>query len=224
MLYFWPGEYFKTLGSRISLDNRGQTGDRGDMFPLAVPTRSSWLPEVLSDLEALLVDHAHCEKKAASTAMALIYRYPERPEMMAPLSRLAREELHHFERVLDLIHSRGFEFKRMFPSPYAGELVKHIRKEDPHKLLDTLVVCALIEARSHERMVLLADGFAQNGDAILAEFYTTLLASEARHKQEYLDMAHRYFPDAVVQERVEVLAAAEAEVLRKPGPEPRMHS
>ncbi len=194
------------------------------MFPLAAPTRSSWLPEVLSDLEALLVDHAHCEKKAASTAMALIYRYPERPEMMAPLSRLAREELHHFERVLDLIQTRGYEFKRMFPSPYAGELVKHIRKEDPHKLLDTLVVCALIEARSHERMVLLVEGFTQMGDTDLAEFYTTLLASEERHKREYLDLAHRYFSAERVQERVDVLAAAETEVLRKPGPEPRMHS
>jgi tRNA-(ms[2]io[6]A)-hydroxylase len=194
------------------------------MFPLAAPTRSSWLPEVLGDLEALLVDHAHCEKKAASTAMALIYRYPEFPEMMAPLSRLAREELHHFERVIDLIRSRGFEFKRMFPSPYAAELVKHVRREDPHKLLDTLLVCALIEARSHERMVILAEGFEQAGDAELADFYRTLLASEARHKREYLDMAHRYFDTKEVDERLQVLAAAEVEVLNTPGPEPRMHS
>jgi tRNA-(ms[2]io[6]A)-hydroxylase len=194
------------------------------MFPLAAPTRKSWLPEVLADLEALLVDHAHCEKKAASTAMALIYRYPERPEMMAPLSRLAREELHHFERVLDLIHSRGFEFKRMFPSPYASELVKQVRREDPNKLMDTLLVCALIEARSHERMVILAEGFAQIGDSELAEFYTTLLASEARHKREYLDMAYRYFEENEVRERLEILAAAEVAVLSTPGPEPRMHS
>jgi tRNA-(ms[2]io[6]A)-hydroxylase len=194
------------------------------MFPLAAPTRSSWLPEVLADLEALLVDHAHCEKKAASTAMALIYRYPEFPEMMAPLSRLAREELHHFERVMELIQSRGFEFKRMFPSPYAAELVKHVRREDPHKLLDTLIVCALIEARSHERMVLLSEGFDQTGDAELADFYRTLLASEARHKREYLDMAQRYFDVDKVNERLLVLAAAEVQVLSTPGPEPRMHS
>ena len=116
------------------------------MFPLTVPTRESWLPEVLSDLESLLIDHAHCEKKAASTAMALIYRYPERPEMMAPLSRLAREELVHFERVLDLIESRGFN---------STNVSVHLRgrpgQKSPEgkKLLDA-ICCALIEARSHD--------------------------------------------------------------------------
>lgn len=194
------------------------------MFPLTVPTRESWLPEVLSDLESLLIDHAHCEKKAASTAMALIYRYPERPEMMAPLSRLAREELVHFERVLDLIESRGFEFRRMFPSTYAADLVKNIRKEEPKKLLDTLICCALIEARSHERMALLIPAFDEAGDAELSHFYTTLLASEERHKNEYMALAQRYFPSEEVLERTAELGAIEAQILTPIGTEPRMHS
>ena len=194
------------------------------MFPLTVPTRESWLPEVLNDLESLLIDHAHCEKKAASTAMALIYRYPERPEMMVPLSRLAREELVHFERVLDLIQSRGFEFRRMFPSVYAADLVKNIRREEPHKLLDTLICCALIEARSRERMALLIPAFERAGDPELSHFYTTLLASEERHKNEYLSLAMRYFPESEVLDRTAELGAIEAQILSPSGTEPRMHS
>ena len=194
------------------------------MFPLTQPTRDSWLPEVLSDLESLLIDHAHCEKKAASTAMALIYRYPERPEMMAPLSRLAREELVHFERVLELLQSRGFEFRRMFPSTYAADLVKHVRREEPHKLLDTLVCCALIEARSHERMALLIPALREAGDEELSRFYRTLLASEERHKNEYLSLALRYFPEEEVNDRTAHLGALEAQILSAMGTEPRMHS
>jgi tRNA-(ms[2]io[6]A)-hydroxylase len=194
------------------------------MFPLASPTRSTWTQEVLADLDALLVDHAHCEKKAASTALALIYRYPERPEMMAPLSRLAREELFHFERVLELLQVRGTPFKRMYPSPYAAQLVKHIRKEEPAKLLDTLLCCALIEARSHERMALLVQAFEQAGDDTLKDFYQSLLASEARHKRDYLDLAHHFFDKGAVAERLQALADIEASVLSTPGPEPRMHS
>ena len=194
------------------------------MFPLTQPTRDSWLPEVLADLESLLIDHAHCEKKAASTAMALIYRYPERPEMMSPLSRLAREELVHFERVLDLLQSRGFEFRRMFPSTYAADLIKNVRREEPYKLLDTLICCALIEARSHERMALLIPAFLETGDEELSHFYTTLLASEERHKNEYMSLAFRYFAEEEVQERTSQLGAMEAQILSVTGTQPRMHS
>ena len=194
------------------------------MFPLASPTRANWSQEVLADLESLLVDHAHCEKKAASTALALIYRYPERPGMMGPLSMLAREELVHFERVLGLIEDRGYKFKRMYPSPYAAELIKHVRKEEPGKLLDSLICCALIEARSHERMALLVEAFSQSGDTALEEFYRSLLASEERHKNDYLDLAHRYFEEDEVRGRLQVLSQAEAAILNAPGPAPRMHS
>jgi len=194
------------------------------MFPLTQATRDTWLPEVLGDLESLLIDHAHCEKKAASTAMALIYRYPERPEMMAPLSRLAREELVHFERVLELIEDRNFVFKRMFPSTCAGELIKAVRKQEPHKLLDTLICCALIEARSHERMGLLIPAFQEAGDHELSEFYATLLASEERHKNEYMNLAYRYFNREEVDARTAQMGALEAEILSQPGTDPRMHS
>ena len=194
------------------------------MQPLASPTRESWITEVTSNLEALLVDHAHCEKKAASTALALIYRYPEKLEMMAPLSMLAREELVHFERVLKLIEKRGFQFQRMLPSPYAGKLVKHIRKEEPNKLLDTLICCGLIEARSHERMQLLTTAFQESGDEELAQFYASLLASEARPQDDYLMLAEQFFGTEEFKTRLRELADCESAILASPGPEPRMHS
>ena len=194
------------------------------MVSLVRPTRSAWVHEALSALDVVLLDHAHCEKKAASMALNLIFRYGDKPEIMVPLSRLAREELRHFELVLEILQERGIEFVRLLPSSYASGLMGIVRSAEPDRFLDTLLASSIIEARSCERMKLLADGLDGQGDTQLAAFYRSLLASEARHTQTYFDLACTYFSETVVKERLDTLLEHEAEVLRTPGPEPRVHS
>src|SRR5262249_11783058 len=118
------------------------------MLHLASTTDTAWLARALAHLDEILVDHAHCEKKAASTALSLLFRYPEQPELLTPLARLAREELTHFEEVLDRLRARGLGLRRQQPSPYASELMAGVRAAEPGRLVDTLLCMALIEARS----------------------------------------------------------------------------
>lgn len=191
------------------------------MLHLAAPTRPTWLPEALDHLDLILVDHAHCEKKAASTAVNLIFRYIERPQLMAPLSALAREELEHFELLLGVLTSRGIPFVRLEPSPYAARLLSAVRKGEPHRLLDTLLCCSLIEARSCERMKILAEGLP---DPALAQMYGSLLASEARHHHGYVEQCIEMFGRDTVWPRLKELAAHEAAVLAQPSPAVRLHS
>lgn len=191
------------------------------MLALAAPSSPAWLARALANLDAVLVDHAHCEKKAASTAVSLLFRYPERHAMLPVLSALAREELAHFEQVLALLARRGVAYGRLTPSPYATELLAAVRAEEPGRLADTLLCLALIEARSCERMRLLAGAVA---DPELAAFYRALLASEARHHMTYLHLAAEVVPEAQVRARLEALAAHEAAVIAAAPAIPRMHT
>src|ERR1043165_5580668 len=120
------------------------------MLHLAAATEAAWTARALAAVAEILLDHAHCEKKAASTAMSLIFRYPNYPSLIVPLTRLAREELAHFEEVLRHLFLRGLEFRRQKPSPYAGKLMEVVRPNEPARLLDMLLACAFIEARSCE--------------------------------------------------------------------------
>src|SRR5262249_2792837 len=113
------------------------------MLHLASTTGAGWVARALSHLHDILIDHAHCEKKAPSTAATLLFRYPERPDLLAPLAGLAREELEHFEQVLGLLAARGVRLTRQRPSPYASELMAAVRTTEPHRLLDTLLCMAL---------------------------------------------------------------------------------
>jgi tRNA-(ms[2]io[6]A)-hydroxylase len=154
-------------------------------------------------------------------AVGLLFRYPEHRFLHAPLSRLAREELVHFEQVLALLEARGCGFRRQRPSPYAGRLKRLVRGREPQQLLDTLLCCALIEARSCERFQLLAEAAAEPG---LADLYRGLLASEARHHGVYLELAEALAPRAEVRARLAELAEAEAAILREPSSLVRMHT
>ena len=191
------------------------------MLSLAAPTDPAWTARAVAHLPEVLVDHAHCEKKAASTALSLLFRYPEREALLAPLSRLAREELVHFEQVLALLAQRGLRFGHQRPSPYAGRLVAAARPREPERLLDLLVCAALIEARSCERFRLLAEAVP---DPELADFYRGLLASEARHHGVYLELAREVADAASVRERLEELARHEASLLREMPRLARMHA
>lgn len=183
-------------------------------------TDPTWGDRALDRLDEVLLDHAHCEKKAASTAIGLVFRYPEHACLAIPLARLAREELEHFERVVELVRRRGGEFGRLPPSPYAGALMDAIAPREPLRAVDTLLGCALIEARSCERMQVLAGAFERAEAAGRAidrdahELYRDLLACEARHHHEYVELARAL---AVVSRdelaaRLDRLAAHEARV------------
>jgi tRNA 2-(methylsulfanyl)-N6-isopentenyladenosine37 hydroxylase len=186
---------------------------------LAAPTPASWFARARVEWRELLVDHANCEKKAASTALSLIFTYSEDMELTDRMSRLAREELRHFEQVQKLMRELGVSFKRMTPARYADGLRREIHRDDPLRLQDLLLCGALIEARSCERFI----GLAPLLEAPLREFYSGLAASEARHHTLYLRFAEKRFPDTW-QARLQQLAAIEAELITRPDEQFRFHS
>jgi tRNA-(ms[2]io[6]A)-hydroxylase len=159
----------------------------------------------------VLIDHAHCERKAAGSAVQMMFRYLCEPGLGEALSPLAREELEHFEQVLGLIKSRG-RYLEPLPSPgYAANLARHIRKGEPQRMLDSFLVAGLIEARSHERMALLAE---HSPDSELRSLYGDLLASEARHFGLYWVLVEERFSRTVLIERLQTLALAEVAALQ----------
>lgn len=192
------------------------------MLNLAADTDPRWVEQAVADLGELLLDHAHCERKAAGLAVRLMFRYPDLGYLHEPLSRLAREELAHYEEVLRVIEARGEVIRRQKPSAYAGRLMKEIRSHEPERLIDTLLVAAIIEARSCERFKLLA---AAVEDANLAKLYSGLLASEARHHNVYFDLAARAAGGGdIARGRLLELSALEAQILSAPAAGVRMHS
>ncbi len=191
------------------------------MLNLASETQEGWASRVLDEWRELLVDHAHCEKKAAGMAVNLIFRYPDHGFLLEPLSRLAREELAHLEETLALMRARGVEFCALKPAPYAGRLRALTRSWEPGRLIDTLLCGALIEARSCERFQRLAQ-VAQ--DPELARFYRGLLAAEARHHRVYIELASQLVDAERVAERLRALALEEARILAESPPMPRMHA
>jgi tRNA-(ms[2]io[6]A)-hydroxylase len=183
-------------------------------------TPQAWVECAASNLPLLLIDHANCEKKAASTAMNLIYRYIEYPRLLHKLSRLAREELRHFEQVLAIMERRGIDYAPVSASRYASELRRSVRSHEPGRLVDTLVVGAVIEARSCERFAALAPAL----DDELGVFYESLLRSEARHFRDYLRLAEAVSNREEVQRRQQVFCRLDAELVNASDPELRFHS
>jgi tRNA 2-(methylsulfanyl)-N6-isopentenyladenosine37 hydroxylase len=187
---------------------------------LTVATPRAWVDAAAKDLPTLLLDHANCEKKAASTAMALIFAYPEDRSLAVALSRLAREELKHFEQVERLMKKLEVPHRRMKPCRYASELRKLVRTHEPKRKLDLMIVHALIEARSCERFRLLSQHLPDE----VRDLYSQLERSEARHFEMYLGFASREFPDEEIAARLEVFSAREAELVTSPDDELRFHS
>src|SRR5689334_2662641 len=187
---------------------------------LKAPTPRAWVDAALADLPTLLVDHANCEKKAASTAMALIFAYPEDRSLSVALSRLAREELKHFEQVERLMKKLDVSYQRMKPGRYASELRKLVRTHEPKRKLDLMIVHALIEARSCERFRLLAKRLPEQ----VRDLYEQLERSEARHFELYLDFAAREFDEQEIAERLEIISTREAELATSADKELRFHS
>lgn len=188
-----------------------------EFLPCATP--QAWIDWALQHPDILLIDHAHCEKKAASTALNLMFRYVDRPELLDALSQLAREELLHFEQVLQIMRQRGVQYDHLSPSRYAAALRKHMRNEEPGKLVDVLIIGALIEARSCERFAALAPFV----DKELGRYYRFLLKSESRHFEDYLRLAELYAGEDI-SARVAEFVALEQELIETPDTEFRFHS
>ncbi|MEJ2532377.1 MAG: tRNA isopentenyl-2-thiomethyl-A-37 hydroxylase MiaE [Halioglobus sp.] len=195
-----------------------------DMAPilafLPCATPPAWIERAREQTETLLVDHANCEKKAASTALNLMYRYVEHPALLDRLSRLAREELRHFEQVIAIMRRRGVGYPQLSAARYAGELRGAVRTHEPGRLVDTLLVGAIIEARSCERFAALVPVL----DGELAAFYGSLLRSESRHFTDYLRLAEQLGSKAEVARRLPVLLERERVLIESPDREFRFHS
>lgn len=189
-----------------------------EFLPCATP--SLWFEQAASHLDLLLVDHAHCEKKAASTALGMLYRYPAQSGLLYCMSRLAREELRHFEQVHTLLTGRGIGYRSLTASRYAASLMGTVRREEPARLLDTLLVGALVEARSCERFAGLCVVLPED----VATLYAGLLASEARHFQQYLGLAGEVATAPEIDARLAELRSLEAELVTAPDVEFRFHS
>ncbi|MBC7971852.1 MAG: tRNA-(ms[2]io[6]A)-hydroxylase [Verrucomicrobia bacterium] len=188
---------------------------------LQEPTSQPWLDQALAHLDIILLDHSHCERKAAGVALNLMFRYPSNAKLVRSLTAIAQEELEHFEQVNQILERRGIPLAPLAAPPYGAGLNKQIRSREPDRLLDSLLVCGLIEARSHERLGLLG---AHCPDPALAAFYRGLMASEARHYGVYWLLATAEFERSVVDQRLDALAIIESQLLLTLHPEPRMHS
>ena len=185
-------------------------------------TTSAWINEACRRLPDLLIDQANCEIKAASTALGFIYRYPNHTILVQRMSRLAREELRHFEQVKKLMDEMSIPFRRLPASRYAGQLRQAVRREEPGRLLDMLLVGALIEARSCERFAALVPHLPKK----LSNFYAGLLTSEARHFEHYLTFAKDEvsFSKEEFKVRLDELKMLEAKLISEPDNQFRFHS
>jgi len=185
---------------------------------LLTRTPKCWIDRAIDSLDLLLLDHAHCEKKAATTAISLIHRYPEKG-LSKYLSPLAREELLHFEQVTRMLKKNGFTYRNLKSGSYAKNLHSLVADQEPERLKDLLLICALIEARSCERFYTLAPHLQDS----LNSFYTKLCDAESRHCELYLNLYSDLF-DEDWSSRLEPLAVLESELISKPDPLFRFHS
>ncbi len=191
------------------------------MLNLHAATPPRWLEQVSASLDELLIDHAHCEKKAAGVAMNLLFAYVDRVELVRALSGIVKEELSHFHLVLELLERRGIAFRKLPASKYAERLHRLANKQEPMRAVDRLLIAALIEARSCERFALLRDHLP---DADLAAFFGSLFESEARHHSTYVRLAKLFLSEDRVNERLAELAVEEARIIEEGEATARMHS
>ncbi|MGC6444741.1 MAG: tRNA-(ms[2]io[6]A)-hydroxylase [Rubripirellula sp.] len=193
------------------------------MLSLQSESTQRWLEQVDQHLDELLIDHAHCERKAASTAMNLMNAYTENRRLCREMKRIVEEELEHFEMVLEILDQRGVAFRRIASGPYGKQLTQLIRQDEPHRGVDRLLVASLIEARSCERFRLLAERI-KTREPKLSEFYSSLFESEARHHTTYVQLAEDFQPREVIKKRLHQLSEKETEIILKGSELPRMHS
>ena len=187
---------------------------------LGARTTQSWVDAAIGNLPLIIQDHANCEKKAAGTAMNLIFRYEFSYDLQCKLAQLIREEMLHYEQVLGIMNDRGQDWKYLSAGRYAKGMLKHKRTYEPAAMVDVLIIGAFIEARSCERFAALAEVI---NDERLAKYYRYLLKSESRHFEDYLALAQSLSEDNI-DERVAFFKEVEAELISSPDAELRFHS
>lgn len=185
------------------------------------PTSYDWIEQAIANLNVILLDHSHCERKAAGAAINLMFRYPSYHKLVHQLTAIAKEELEHFEQVNHWLDRLGIPLAPLNSPPYGAKLKSQIRHQEPDRLIDSLLVSALIEARSYERLGLLGE-YCPLPE--LAKFYRGLMASEARHYGIYWVLAEHYGDRTTINPRLDELADFESEILATLHPEPRIHS
>ena len=191
------------------------------MLSLKTTSSQRWLDQAAANVPELLIDHAHCEKKAAGTAMNLLFAYVENADLCRAMTEIVQEELAHFHMVLDILAARSIPFRKLSPSSYGRKLNDLVSKQEPRRAIDRLLVAGLIEARSCERFGLLRD---QLPDKELADFFGSLFESEARHHSTYVRLAKSFGSEDEIRVRLEELADAEAAIIAEGDVVTRMHS
>ena len=191
------------------------------MLHLHSTSPDRWLAQVKNQRNEILIDHAHCEQKAAAAAMDLMFDYVENQELCREMTEIVNEELEHFHLVMGILNGRSIRFRKLKPGPYGRRLKELVRRQEPHKAVDRLLIAGLIEARSCERFMLLRDYLE---DEELSDFYGSLYESEARHHATYTRLAQSYGGAEEVNRRLEELAASEAVIIADGFDQPRMHS
>lgn len=189
----------------LTLDKRMQ-----NVLTLKWDTPGEWAPIALRDFDSFLLDHAACERKASAVGLSFVVRYPDRALLIDPMIQFAREELEHFHQVYRLIESRGLQLVEDSQDVYVNQLMKHVGTGRDQRFLDRLLVSAVIEARGHERLSLVA---AALGEPKLKAFYDRLTRAEGHHASLFLNLASLYFPGEMVQERLVSFLALEAKAI-----------
>ena len=190
------------------------------LLKLRTKTSPKWLDAVLADFDRFLVDHAACERKASSTAMHFVVRYPDGTPLIDPMITLAREELAHFQRVYRLMATRGLGFSSDEKDPYVNGLMAQIRSSGDGRFLDRLLVGGIVEARGAERFGMIAQAL-EPGD--LKVFYEDIARSEARHHELFLELAEQFFDRDIISARLDTLLDAEAEIVDGLAFRPALH-
>ena len=188
---------------------------------LKILSSEKWIKLALSNPIEILIDHAHCERKAAGFAIQLMFRYPSESNLAEVLSPVAREELEHFEKILYFLKDRGIALRNLTPPPYGSELAKNVRKEEPLRMLDSFLIAGIIEARSHERLSILA---LNSKESATRDLYQSLVESEARHFGVYWKLAQSKFDKEETFKRLDQLVKKEEEILSSTFLMPRIHS
>ena len=222
-------EDFDTLIPSETAPTFSQKSPTTDIRPilsfLGCATPTAWLNAALADLPTIIQDHANCEKKAASTAMRLLFNYDNFAQLQRKLSQLIREEILHYEQVMALMNERDQAWQYLPAGRYAMQLIKHKKTYEPNALIDVLIIGAFIEARSCERFSALATVL---DDERLARYYGYLLKSESRHFEDYLALAQTVADEnklgEVVAKRVAFFRDIEADLILSPDTELRFHS
>jgi tRNA 2-(methylsulfanyl)-N6-isopentenyladenosine37 hydroxylase len=190
------------------------------MLCLKTATNPEWINVALQNVELVLIDHAHCEKKAASTGLALLSSYPEKSEISLTMSDLVSEEIDHYKSVVSLMLNRNIPLRKDIGDPYVKQLLSHVRTYEPVRLLDRLLTAGIIEARSCERLQLLGENLP---DPSLKQFYTELSASEAGHYVTFIKLSKLYFPEEEVKQRLNQLSDIEADIIKSLNNHPSIH-